>query len=503
LEGEELAMKKDYLLLAVLAVISFFILALAWPLASGRDGYSYLYYAYDFLNPNPETPFTMMFRTPVAPFFNWFLLEFLGPILSEVLMGLFFVSTILVIYRIGYYWERKVGLLLACLALLHIGWGSLFHVISNDPPLAIIIPFLLWQVIAAAETGKLNKFFLCGMLTGILSLTRPGIFTVLGIFPLFLPNWLWRKRLLGSAIFFVGCLPFLVGWGIWNKGRYGHFTVTPGADVILPLARVLAVDQSLREENGPNSRLLADAVRTYLIKNKPELRGWTADRYFQEHLSYFDYMVLSDKAWGKGKYAIIKGAAREAVFAQPLKYFSGAGKTFILTLAGNLKEPVPLPGGIRVYTHKHHVTYIAHGVDQWVPISNFNFLNPPLDNNMQAVVAKEGPLSLRAWNVFAKLPLRAGLVSLGSLLNWSCYLFPPMLLWVLAGFTLWPLSWRSFQAKDFSLLYFALLCLCTNAMASLSIWTVVYEYRLPFDPVYILIGLLPILKLRMKRKLIF
>jgi len=482
-------MKKDYILLAFLAAISYFLQALAWPLASGRDGYSYLYYAFDFFNLKPEVAFTMLFRTPVAPFFDWALVSLLPAWGAELVMGFFFIAIILVLYRIGNFWSRRAGLIFAMLLLVHFGWGSLFHVISNDPPIAILAPLLLWSALSAVQSKTPWAFLLVGLLSGTLSLTRPGIFPVIGLLPFLLVRWPWRKRLASVVAFSIPCLLLLGGWGLWNLERHGVFAMAPGADVVLPLGRVLAQEQILREENGPNSKILADAVRTSLIPK--EGKNVTADEYFLLHPHYFEYMVLADQTWGPGKYSVLKGAAWEAVRAYPGKYFGGVSKTILLSMAGNLKEPVPLRSGVRVHTHKGHVSFTSDGKDQWIPIANFDFTVPPRDDGIQAEMKKQGPNSLRAWNLMSSFPKRDGRIFVGTVLNWLAYLFPPMLLWILAVF-LWPLGGFRLGEIDLALLLFCGLCLGTNILASFSIWSVVYEYRLPFDPIYVLAGLISI-----------
>jgi hypothetical protein len=75
-----------------------------------------------------------------------------------------------------------------------------------------------------------------------------------------------------------------------------------------------------------------------------------------------------------------------------------------------------------------------------------------------------------------------------------------MLLWVLAVF-LWPLKGWKFSETELALLFVWALCLATNILACFSIWSVVYEYRLPFDPVYVLVGLLGLSRISYLRKI--
>ncbi|MGE3261153.1 MAG: hypothetical protein AB7K68_05195 [Bacteriovoracia bacterium] len=478
-------MKRDALCLSIAAAFLFLIEALAWPLAAGRDGHSYLYYAYDFFSLVPEDRFTMLFRTPMAPFFDFILLTYLPPWGAELAMGALFVALILSLYRIGLFWGRKVGLFFAGLFLFHFGWGSLFHVVSNDPPLAILAPLLLWATLASVKTQRPIRFFLVGLLVGLFTLTRPGIFPALGLLPIFLWNFSWPKKLVSVCAFYMACLPILLAWSFWNYSHYGFFSMAPGANVVLPLGRVLAQEQILREENGPNSAELAKAVREFILQ--PIGSTQDANEYFLSHPRYFEYMLLADKAWGTGNYTILQKAAWEAVAAQPGKYFCGVAKTILLSMAGNLKQPVPLQSGARVHTHKGHVSYTLDTQDQWIPLKEFNFSAPLGGDGISGVMAKLGPNSLRAWNFMRSFPKRDGWIQVGTILNWMAYLFPPILLWLLAVL-LWPIRKKKIAPLEIGLLYFWLLCLATNVLASFSIWSVIYEYRLPFDPVYVLTG---------------
>lgn len=478
-------MKKDHILLSLAALFSFLMQAVAWPLAAGRDGFSYLYYAYDFFSAVPEDRFTMLFRTPLAPLMDWILVSVLSPGMAELAMGLIYIFTINLAFRIGCFVSRKTGWLFAGLLLCHFGWGSLFHVISNDPPIAILVPLVLATALFCARAGNPFRFALVGLIAAALSLARPGIFPALVLLPFFFTQWKWRTRALGAVAFAVPCFALLGGWGAWNLKKHGVFSMAPGADVVLPLGRVLGREQILREDNGPSSRLLADAIRSELIPL--ESRPLTPDEYFLAHPSYFDYMELARKRWGN--YSVLKAAAWEAVYANPGKYFSGVAETLLLTFAGNLKLPVPLTSGARVYTHKKHVAYTLDRKDQWVPIANFDFSAPLGDDGIAAGMRAKGPHSARAWEEIRAYPHRDGSVTMGTQLNLLCYVFPPMLLWLFAAL---PWFWRArrFSQAETALLFVLCLCLATNVLACFSIWSVVYEYRLPFDPVFILAGLL-------------
>jgi hypothetical protein len=481
---------QDILLLAGLSAFIFAARALVWPLGPGRDAYTYFYFFFDFFNPQPEDPFTMMMRTPFAPLFNVFLIDGLGPIVAEIFMGIVFVGTILVLFEAALSWGRAVAWLFSLVLLANFSYGSLFHVVSNDPPIAVLFALIFLFSVKAATLHSFRWYMALGVLVGLMQLTRPGVFFVLGILPFLVKGVGFRQRLGRAAVFFLLASPFVLGWSYRNYRQYQSFSFSLGADVALPLGRLLAVDKLVMAENGPHSQKLAAAIEGDILKD-PKYRGWTANRYLAEEAHYFTLMQLADRTWGSREYGVLRGASREAMMSHPWAFIKGVGFTFFHTFLGNLKLPVPLVNGAYVHTHKGSVAFVKDGQDQFIKLTEIDPHSVIHDQFQERMFRERGPASLRAYLLERSIPIRDGWIALGRLFNFSSYLFPPILLWLLVGLV--GLRWHHWSwNRDLALFLLTSLAMVTNISGCLALWTAVYQYRLPFDPAYLLFGLLGI-----------
>lgn len=490
--------KKNAIKFFLLFSFIFWIQAAAWPFSAGRDGYSYLYYIYDYWNPNPDSVFTMMFRTPLAPIFTYFQVEVLGAPLVEFFMWVIFLAVLWLMYRIGSFWSPMVGFFLSILMALQPGWGALFHVFSNEPIYTILVPIVFFTFIVA-ESKRSYWFVFCGLAVSALLLVRPGIFTFLFIIPFLCKKWTKKEKLTRSLIFLMVLAPFYLSWSYRNYHKFQIFSFAPGANVLLPMARLLAVEKTINSKNGPSSLVLVEKIESEILAKNPIYEGWTGDKFLFEKAHYFDLIQMADRVWGKGNYEILQRASMEALFASPLPYVKGVGKNFFLTFAGNLKFPIPLTSGARVYAHKSHVAFQAEGRDQWVPIADFDFSVSRWDPILAEKVKKEGPNFYKAWKRSFDFPIWNGSLFLGKILNVFSYLFPPILLFLVFGVWGWCRT-GIVDDKDKILIAFTFFCLATNLLACMSMWSVVYEYRIPFDPIYILFGLVPWVRVFLQRK---
>jgi hypothetical protein len=226
----------------------------------------------------------------------------------------------------------------------------------------------------------------------------------------------------------------------------------------------------------------------------------TADQFLKEKARYFDLIILANRVWGPGHYEVLKGAAREALFKHPIPYVQGVGKNFLLTMIGNLKQPLPLKSGARIYAHKGFVAYAENGEDKTEDIGTFDFSKNRIDPVVRAHQALQGPNFVRAWEKSIQLPLRDGVLAVGKVMHFFAYLFPPILLWIIFGIVGW-LKVREFRAEDKILLLFFILGFITSLLSTMAMWSVIYEYRLPFDPIFILFALIPWIRIFQKSRL--
>ena len=308
------------LVAAALAVWA--IQSLGWPTAPGRDLESYVGVYVDFWHRDAVFPWAMLSRVPVAPLAVGGLLDLGSPVLLEVVPALLFAGTILLYARTALLFGRGPAVLVGAALVLYPGYGVVFHELASE--IVFATGFALWTavVVRAALSPSAWRFAAAGAATALIALTRPAnqVFLVAAILPLALAGT-WRARL-GRTVAFAGVAIALLGaWAATNAWRYDDFAVSRGGQANLPFFRVFIVDHTVRPENGPASRELAAAVRRDLLTKEPyRSYGIDLDTFFargspREHE---DLISLSDRLWGwDSDYRMLGRAAREAVRAHP------------------------------------------------------------------------------------------------------------------------------------------------------------------------------------------
>lgn len=485
--------RRDSAFVFFLALLVFALRAIAWPLAPGRDAATYFYYVYDFGNPQPEDWFTVMFRTPLAPLFDVFLIDVLGPRIAEVIMAFLYAGSMTVLHRLALPWGRKLAGIFVGVLFLHFAYGSLFHVVSNDPPMTIAFVLLLAAALRAARAPSLPSFAILGLAAALAQATRPGIFAYVGVIALLLTGVSWMRRAQFLAVFLAALLPWILAWSFHNYRTYGVFQYSVGTEVFLPLGRLLALEQLVRKENGPASRELAELLERTALRD-PKYKDWSANTFFLKVPHYGTYMGIVDRELGRGHYGLLNRVGWEAVRAHPLPYVMGVAKTFLSMMTGNLKLPVPLTNGAYVLTHKSLVAFQKNGTDASLPLAEVDPHSLTLDPQTAVNAANVGPQTLRAYQTTLRMPTRSGSIGWGAMLNGAAYLFPPISLWILAALAMGLLWWRRFGENALRALAVVwALSLLTDFAASLGMWTHIYQYRLPFDPAFVLLPIVLLL----------
>ena len=117
--------KYDRIWLGLLALVTYALQSLAWPLHYGRDGTNYIVYYLAMFSRQPVYQMLMLRRPVVAPLLYGLPLTFLGSTITEILSGLVYCVSILLIYRLGSYFGRRTALAAALLVNFYPAYGLL------------------------------------------------------------------------------------------------------------------------------------------------------------------------------------------------------------------------------------------------------------------------------------------------------------------------------------------------------------------------------------------
>jgi hypothetical protein len=506
-------------LVCLLALSSYGVQSLAWPLFPGRDAQTYLIYYLDLWH-EPVFPQIMLLRTPLAPLFYGGLLDVGGSVVAEIGSAVLYALAILAIYIAGCYWSRVVGLAAAIALSLAPAYGALFHTVSSDAPFAFGIAVWTVLICATATSPTAAKFAVNGATFFGLLMIRPSALFFLAAFaafPFFLRGPLIEKAKSALVFATVGIL-LTLGWATYNSVRYGDFTVSRLSAAQVPLYRLIALDRIIRPENGPASRELVQAIQTDLLTQEP-YRSYGVDLddfLFKGRIRMWsDLAPLSDRTWGWGSaYEKLRSAAWEAIRNHPFKYAKGVLLTTKDTVSASYEPPAPRwpppPRTILCELRCFGEGFVEVGgrrlpalpeAGDLVPIGRSYWLSSTPDNSISTdwsvlehpkfrfsdprTTERHKELSADLSQLMAKLPSRWGKKRVADGLNFvTRSIYPPMWLWVLIGAV--GLAVARLPSSRI-LVYVCLLALGTvgfNALGS----PPAPEYRLPIDPLFILFG---------------
>ena len=256
---ERLVSRRGAALLVVVALASYALQALAWPLERGRDSWDYWLWFLQAADGDPPFSALQVFRTPVAPLVTGIPMWLGGAGLTEVVFAALYALSLL-----GWAWavapiSRSAALATGVVLLLAAPYAGLFHEVSSDPVFAFVLAWWAGAVVRAWLTGSTMWLSAVGVGVALLTLTRPAAQIALlacVLVPL-LARRRWTPALRGVATCLAAAVLPLAAWAAHNAVRYDDLAVARGSKAWVPFFRVAGdVDPA----NGDASRRLADAI---------------------------------------------------------------------------------------------------------------------------------------------------------------------------------------------------------------------------------------------------
>jgi 4-amino-4-deoxy-L-arabinose transferase-like glycosyltransferase len=486
----------------------FWLQALGWPMAKGRDTWDYLVYYLQLFDSDSPLSQVQLFRAPLTPLVVGLPMDLGGSRLLEVVFGLLYAGSVVAWSATALTFGRVAALASAALLLVYPAWATLYHQASSDAVFASGLA--AWALILARTLRRPSTrgFVAFGLGIAVLVLIRPANQVLLPavLVPL-LAAATWRRRLTWVAACGVAALVPLAGWAVHNGIRYDDYTVTRGGRAWVPFLRVFT-EGSISPQDGPASRRLGELVRDEVLDEQPfrALRV-PLDAYLANGSNYetVRLIALSDRVLGRDtNYDVLFDAAVEAIREHPGTYARGVADVFWEFLMQRpLRESVapraqtaPTPpsptfesDGVVLPNPQAHV--LVDGVPYGFVWCASDYIDscilrdpsvvwddPAVQQRYREVVSQ-----VRAWD--AELPSRTGVAWPTEILNRITPRFPRPPLWLAVGVValVWrrPRGWRT------------IVVLWTAAAAVLLIHAasqgVAPEFALPLYPVFIVTAL--------------
>ena len=319
--------------LFVLALAVYWLHALGWPLAKGRDTWDYLAYYLQLLDSDPPLDSLQLFRTPLTPLTLGIPLDLGGSLLLEAVLGVLFAVAVVAWSATALTFGRLPALLAAALLLVYPAWATLYHQASSDAVFATGLAVWALGLARTLERPSAWRFAAVGAGLAALALIRPANQVLLPVIaaPLLLPV-AWRLRFAWSAACLAAAVGLLGAWAVHNWARYDEAAVARGGPAWVPFLRVFLADKTIAPENGDDSRRLASLIAQEVLPKEP-YRGLEVplDAYLENGSNYevVRLIALSDRVHGReDDYAALFGSAVEAIREHPDTYARGVADVF-------------------------------------------------------------------------------------------------------------------------------------------------------------------------------
>ena len=494
----------------LVALASYSIQALAWPLERGRDSWDYWLWFLQAADAHPPFSALQVFRTPVAPLVTGIPMWLGGAQLTEVVFAVLYALSLL-----GWAWtvvplSRSAALATAIVLLVTPTYAGLFHEVSSDPVFAFLLAWWSGAVVRAWRTGSDAWLAGVGLGVALLTLCRPAAqVAVLGcvLVPLITRRG-GRRIALGIAVSLAAAVVPLAAWATHNAIRYDDFTVARGSKAWVPFFRVAGdVDPA----NGDASRRLAEAVERDVLTLPPYAsRNVDVATYFRGagNLEVIRMIALSDRVFGwNTDYEVLFDASVEAIRADPWRYVRGVSDTFWQFLSQRYApeprvRPVAIPDLPTELTIDGKPFPAPITVSPLVQAVRYGFVWCPTDDLERCVV--RDPLAvfgdageakrydelvhtIRDWN--AQLPTRDSNASLASKGGTFSDRWPRPIVWIVVAAVALAIRRPVGTAPVLVLAGVATAILLVHALSQAP----QSEFQLPFVPVWIvgaLVGLL-------------
>jgi hypothetical protein len=333
--------------LVALALLVYALVALAFPLAAGRDLGTYLRASFELRQAEVVLPQAFLGRVPVTGLFAEAVLS-VGPVFAEFAMALLYAGSLACWWRVARRCGPAVAVTVPLVLLLYPGYALLFHRLSSDALFAV--GFAVAALLAArlVEMPTWSRSAALGLGVALLVLTRPVAQVLVLLVPLalLLPGS-WKARTGRLAALAAAVVVPLAAWSVHNAVRADDLTLVRGGGQAVPLYRAFVVEGIVRPENGDASRELARAVARDLLPREPyRSYGIGLDDFFESRSSrmHEDLVGLSDRTWGwDDDYAHLSRVGWEAVRAYPGTYAGSVARDAWRLLWWPLFLPLPEP----------------------------------------------------------------------------------------------------------------------------------------------------------------
>lgn len=490
-----------------LGILFFNVVSVGYPVNPGIDYFSYLMNYYGFYNEG------MAFRSIGSA-------QIIGMIsqhgygLFQYSMLFFYIIFLVTVYYSAQFFGVVVARVVSIIMLFHFQLTMLMHSVDSGAMLAIGISIWSAFVLRLYRKKSLATYMILGLVSFALVLIKPSTLTFIMfcLYPI-LCHGISKKYLLGSLVFITAFILGAVTLSTLNYYRYDRFMVAANSSSVFPALSVFRYTFTFAAENGPASKKLFELVQTKLI-DTPLYKRHNID--IKTFFSRYDPKTWVDlhsmDYYEKG---VLRKAAIEAIIAKPSKFifWSIINPTYRM-LTEKYPGITPSPEIIEPDSEKKIIPdtgdaeAVSGGEPQFLPypltMSFENFYQMYPETREQAEIDHEQAMQKVAYDLQRKYT-KAGdyyqnavhFYIADGIISFLCNIIPPILFFVGSSLLLLP------KIKTAEVRLLLLMTIASLSVVILSSMVSVYtRYRVPFDFIFILAGVVGIMNSTLLKKLV-
>lgn len=452
---------------ALIACLSFVILAVVWGVSLGGDSRGYLTSYVQLDETEPPFFFLQIYWPPGSGLFYGLLLELGGGVAVTLGNFFLFLTASSAIFLTAIPWGRYSAWFFVGAWWLYWVQQEYFHLVGAE---ALTTWFVIGWMLTMRWAFQYQfawLWLLGGAIIGASSLIRAGNFLLLAFLPIIFI--LTAARLKNMSLVLFGFAIFVIPYMFYNYVRYDEFTLARGGNALWFSAAYFTEPPLVQPENGKETRRLLNLVESNLLTTSTY-----QDITIKDYLNYpssrlqADTIALVDRAEGwQTEYRLLQAVGFEAVRQHPVQFIQYRTTTLLRMLVTR----APL-------TNTQLVTETSQPEVVEGVYSDFLSSNPkgtlPSDESLAAITQEVDALVAPLKDYQGSARLRADLDWL-----WQRFGLSPLLMW---GFVLVSLMFYQGVTRW----YFIGLLLGLLAITAPSSVVLQIRYRVPFDGILLL-----------------
>ncbi len=482
---------REYTILILGVSIAYFIHILARPVVEGRDFNTYFLYFRDLFSENPEYPVIMLFRTPVTSLVFGGLFQSGSSILLGLHFYLGFIGILSIIYTLVRPWGLTTAYSIIAVICISSEFVTFYRSVASENVTAIAIIVWFFLAYQIRNRKSFTLWMLLGLMTVFMVLVRPNhiVLSVIALLALFIPQVSWHIRIRNAAVLLVTIIIGINLYSAYNWVRYDKYEVAHLGPAHMPFYRLFIHEKMIRPDSGPASAELHRIVTQDILQRDVFMEYQIDSELFYRAATPRFWIHLVDALNQEYGYldnnSLLRKVSIEAIRVYP--------EVFVLSYIESLREIFEYPRRLSLRPRSQvHTDYQRLKSERYTYYQEIGLDVPDEDDLIPGVLSQLTfqPERYKAepgtWAKPWQLNVREGQYTLQRITYLAGYLRPSV--YLLLVFAVLGLLNARMRYDYIRLL--VITGVITSMLAATAMANPEPQFRFPFDPILIMVGIL-------------